>query len=123
LMQLLKVVPSIINTGSEHLKLLLQVLEGYLVLDFNGFVNFNCAEIMTACDALFDDMGDECLGIIVKFMTSFLINAKAHQMTELPQSACCLLRRILSFFNENPGPILKSNMYSLVSRVITDYPV
>ena len=86
ILELLQVVPSVIQMGSENLKVLFQILDCYILLDFRGFLQTNFDPIVKSATTLFDDFGDECLVILVKFINSFLTSAVVTNVQELPMT-------------------------------------
>ena len=121
ILELLKVVPSVVQMGSENLKIIFQILECYMLLDFRGFLQMNFDTIMNSITQLFDDYGDECLILVAKFANTFLTSAVANGVTELPESFNNLLGALFKHFNDTPGPVLKSVMYVVAARVMLQF--
>merc|ERR1719402_1427832 len=48
ILELLQVIPSVIQMGSENLKVVFQILECYLLLDFRGFLQTNFNAIISS---------------------------------------------------------------------------
>ena len=121
ILELLQVAPSVIQMGSENLKVLFQILECYLLLDLPGLLKTNFDPIIAACTSLFDDFGDECLILLVKFVNSFLTSAVANEISDLPASMVNLIGSIFAHFNTQPGPVLRSAMYLVAARVMLQF--
>lgn len=120
--QLLEILPSILQSGSENIKTIFKIIECYVLLDLKAFVMSSFfGPICSVLQEIFIESNEDSLILQVKFIQCFILSARSNEMPSLPVDILKLVNLCLTKLDQKPGPVLKSIIYSAVGHTMLNF--